>query len=118
MHCSWFRSTDTRVIFEYDTLPGSTSIPVITEQFARIILNGCCERAANVWDREDTLTIPAMFNWLETGVTVGHHYESGVKPFIDHEFHMYLHYQHRINNESNLGWLQNMVYGVTQQIIR
>ena len=59
-----------------------------------------------------------MFLWLETGITIDGDHESGVKNLIDDEFAMYLYHQYRIGGQSNLGWLRNMLYGVTQQIIR
>ena len=89
----------------------------LLEDQACNILNECCEGGADRWDKEGTLTIPGMFSWLETGVTVDGHYERGVKHLIDHEWSMYLHHQRLINNESNLGWLRNMLYGVTQQVM-
>ena len=114
MHCSWFRNQDTRGIYAYNAAANATNIPVISDQFARILLDECCKGAADIWDRKGTLTIPGMFNWLETGITVNDHHEPGVKPLIDHEWQMYLHHQCRINDQSNLGWLRNMLYSVTQ----
>lgn len=93
------------------------SIPIITKHFANIILNECCDKSIALWDKKRMLTISRMFSWLETGVTLDGHHKPGVKHLIDYEWSMYFHHQCQINNESNLGWLCNMLYRVMQQVI-
>ena len=115
---AWFRIKDPHRIFAYNPVPNAISIPVMSDQLACTILDECCENGAEIWDQEGTLTVPGMFSWLETGVTVDGRHEPGVQGLIDHEWSMYLHHQHRISNASNLGWLRNTLYSITQQIMR
>lgn len=43
---------------------------------------------------------------------------TGVKQMIDDEFDLYLWHQCPVNGRSNNGWLRNMFFNLTQQIIR
>lgn len=115
---AWFRIKDPRGIFAYNPAPDAISIPVISDQLACTILDEYCKNGAELWDQEGTLTVFGMFSWLETEVTVDGHHKLGVKELIDDEWSMYLHHQHRISDASNLGWLQNIMYSITQQIMR
>lgn len=117
-HVEWFRVKDPRGIYAYDADLDALSTPILNDNQAAVILDECCEGCASLYDIEGTLTISGMFSWLETGVTVDGHHEPRVKDLIDHEWLMYLHHQRRINDKSNLGWLRNMLYSVTQQVMR
>ena len=91
-HVEWFRGKDPRSIYAYDANPEALSIPILNDDQAAIILNEFCEGGADLFNIEGTLTIPGMFSWLETRVTVDGQHEPGVQDLINHEWLMYLHH--------------------------
>ena len=73
--------------------------------------------AAMVWKEEGNLIVD-MFGWLFEGVVVDDQQEDGIAPLIDYEFQMYRHHLRNVNGKPNRGWLRNMVFGLTQQLVR
>lgn len=101
-----------------DDKPPKNSIPTISDMEAGSILDRLCPGSSELWHSDGMLTIPDVFSWLENGIWIDDIYEPGVKQMVDEEFDLYLWHQRPVNGRSNNGWLRNMFFSITQQIIR
>ena len=92
---------------------------MVSDELIRAILKETTgmDNAGGLWERDGNLVV-YVFGWLFEDLTVDGEHEEGITSLIDEEFEMYRHHLHLVNVRSNFGWLQTMVFGLTQQLVR
>lgn len=108
-------------IFKYHLRPNTLDVAALPPGRAESIFQECSGEASSWsrWHGEGNLIVPGLFTWLWEGARDGEGgWEGGVGELMDQEFLMYEHHQGTINGKANHGWLRNMFYGVTQQVMR
>lgn len=70
------------------------------------------------WERDGNTVVKGFFDWLWIGVEDGDEKESGISDLIDLEFNLYRHHFGERNGKPNLGWQRNMIFALSQQIVR
>ncbi|KAI9862358.1 MAG: hypothetical protein M1813_004834 [Trichoglossum hirsutum] len=87
--------------------------PVVCLDFtfdtAKIFERFASARAWQVWQRDGTMVIGSIFDYLNL---------PGIMSSIDVEFAIYRHHHHNLSGKSRLGWLRNMFYSLIQQLVR
>ena len=74
--------------------------------------------AWETWKEDGTIVAEGFFDWLWNGIRDGESTETGIGSLIDLEFDLYKHHLGERNGKPNLGWQRNMLYSLSQQIIR
>ncbi len=66
-------------------------------------------KALQTWDQDGTVIIPNIFHYLNQPDLMG---------IIDIDFDMYRHHYRPVPGRPKMGFLRNMIYGLTQQLVR
>jgi hypothetical protein len=61
------------------------------------------------WERDGTIIIPDIFSYLD---------QPDLTAAIDTEFEMYLHHYRPVPGRPQMGFLRNMFYSLTQQLLK
>ena len=98
----------------------STSLIKLSDEAVSAILRepGCPRDAEAIWNEDGSLVIDEVFSFLSDGVVIGDRVEPGVDDIIDLEFRCYAYHWNRGEGRKNSGWLHDMVFSLTQQVIR
>ncbi len=110
--------TDDLGIFKYAVERSSLLMRYDEDTARMIVLEIAGPTAWEDWHQDGNVVAPQLFEWLWYGAVDGNNRESGIGDLIDMEYDLYLHHLGARNGKSNLGWLRNMLYSLTQQIVR